>query len=270
MDNTTMYEDDFPGMSKKELLGARQPNRKPAQTLTQTVAPPGELLDAREGTGFDGGRGELKELQSHEHRHFKSPGPSKLEVESFLVGKPRAELAKNPRVPPPRQALEMGGAPVDPPKLTTYVREHIWLTASEPELRPTKAEKRKVQETWLERARELEPFEGSLELHHVVLHVPNAEGRVMTALGWGTTLLRDPLEAEEVSSPAVSGSTNSPAGARASSKTSASSLTRAATWIEAGRRMVREFPPPSHDVLGISGAAWWWRGDVETWMELGE
>ncbi|CAK9080707.1 unnamed protein product [Durusdinium trenchii] len=119
MDNTTMYEDDFPGMSKKELLGARQPNRKPAQTLTQTVAPPGELL----------------ELQSHEHRHFK---------------KPRAELAKNPRVPPPRQALEMGGAPVDPPKLTTYVREHIWLTASEPELRPTKAEKRKVQEVNME------------------------------------------------------------------------------------------------------------------------
>ena len=28
---------------------------------------------------------------------------------------------KPPRVPPPRQALEMGGAPVDPPKLTTYV-----------------------------------------------------------------------------------------------------------------------------------------------------
>ena len=39
------------------------------------------------------------------------------------------------------------------------------------------------------------PLAGSLELHHVVLHVPNAEGRVMTALGWGTTLLRDPLEA---------------------------------------------------------------------------
>lgn len=46
--------------TRQELLGARQPNRKPAQTLTQTVAPPGELLDAREGTGFDGGRGELK------------------------------------------------------------------------------------------------------------------------------------------------------------------------------------------------------------------
>ena len=28
------------------------------------------------------------------------------------------------------------------------------------------------------------PLAGSLELHHVVLHVPNAEGRVMTALAW--------------------------------------------------------------------------------------
>lgn len=32
-----------------------------------------------------------EELQSHEHRHFKSPGPSKLEVESFLVGRPGFE-----------------------------------------------------------------------------------------------------------------------------------------------------------------------------------
>ena len=35
--------------------------------------------------------------------------------------KPRADLAKNERVPPPRQALEMGGAARDPPKTTAYV-----------------------------------------------------------------------------------------------------------------------------------------------------
>ena len=38
----------------EDLLGARQPNRRPPATLTATVAPPGELL----------------ERQSHEHRHM--------------------------------------------------------------------------------------------------------------------------------------------------------------------------------------------------------
>eukprot|EP00438_Fugacium_kawagutii_P028918 Skav230016 [mRNA] locus=scaffold769:243114:257622:- [translate_table: standard] len=72
-----------------DLKGARQPNRRPPQTLTATVAPPGDLL----------------ENQSHEHRHFKQP---------------RADLAKNERVPPPLQALEMGGSAIDPPKKSNY------------------------------------------------------------------------------------------------------------------------------------------------------
>ena len=37
------------------------------------------------------------------------------------VRKPRADLAKNERVPPPRQALEMGGSAIDPPKKSAYV-----------------------------------------------------------------------------------------------------------------------------------------------------
>jgi len=112
MDSTTMYEDDYAGCSKKDLLGARQPNRRPPATLTATVAPPGDLL----------------ERQSHEHRHMT---------------KPRADLAKNERVPPPRQALEMGGSAIDPPKKSAYVREHIWLRPlEEPELLFTEKEKK--------------------------------------------------------------------------------------------------------------------------------
>lgn len=38
-----------------------------------------------------------------------------------VVRKPRADLAKNERVPPPRQALEMGGSAIDPPKKSAYV-----------------------------------------------------------------------------------------------------------------------------------------------------
>ena len=38
-----------------------------------------------------------------------------------VVRKPRADLAKNERVPPPRQALEMGGSAIDPAKKSAYV-----------------------------------------------------------------------------------------------------------------------------------------------------
>ena len=115
MDNTTMYEDDYVNCSQKQFKNARQANRRPPQTLTHTVSPPGDLL----------------ELRSHEHRHF---------------GVPRRDLAKAERVEPPRQALEMGGAAVDPPKRSNYTREHIWLTASEPQLMATGHEKQKLQE----------------------------------------------------------------------------------------------------------------------------
>ncbi|CAJ1380037.1 unnamed protein product [Effrenium voratum] len=85
MDGCSMYEGHFVGCSAKELQNARQPSRKPPQTLTHTVCPAGALL----------------ELQSHEHRRFAAPSGPGL---------------RSQRVKPPRPNLEMGGAAVDPAK----------------------------------------------------------------------------------------------------------------------------------------------------------
>ncbi|CAJ1341791.1 unnamed protein product [Effrenium voratum] len=106
MDGCSMYEGHFVGCSAKELQNARQPSRKPPQTLTHTVCPAGALL----------------ELQSHEHRRFAVPSGPGL---------------RSQRVKPPRPNLEMGGAAVDPAKRSAYSREHLWLTASEPQLLPS-------------------------------------------------------------------------------------------------------------------------------------
>eukprot|EP00434_Breviolum_minutum_P009255 symbB.v1.2.008156.t1/scaffold510.1/size193565/6 len=98
-----------------------------------------------------------------------------------------------------------------------------------------------------------EPVEGSLELHHAALHIP-ATNAPRCALSWGTNLARDPLEAEDVLPSASSNSPGAqPIAVRTNSKANSTSLSRAASWIEVGRRFVGEFPPPSHDVLGISG-----------------
>ncbi|CAJ1380042.1 unnamed protein product [Effrenium voratum] len=93
MDGCSMYEGHFVGCSAKELQNARQPSRKPPQTLTHTVCPAGALL----------------ELQSHEHRRFAAPSGPGL---------------RSQRVKPPRPNLEMGGAAVDPAKRSAYSREH--------------------------------------------------------------------------------------------------------------------------------------------------
>ena len=111
MDSTTVYEDEYAGCGTEALKGARQPNRKPPQKLTSTVCPPGDLL----------------ETKSHEQRHFQ---------------KPRQDILKAERVPPPRPCLQMGGAAIDPPKKSAYVREHIPLRSiSSPEIQATRQER---------------------------------------------------------------------------------------------------------------------------------
>ncbi|CAJ1380040.1 unnamed protein product [Effrenium voratum] len=60
--------------------------------------------------------------QSKEHRRFAAPSGPGL---------------RSQRVKPPRPNLEMGGAAVDPAKRSAYSREHLWLTASEPQLLPS-------------------------------------------------------------------------------------------------------------------------------------
>eukprot|EP00439_Symbiodinium_sp_Y106_P063138 s320_g9.t1 len=112
-----------------------------------------------------------------------------------------------------------------------------------------------------------EPLEGSFETHHIAIFVPGAS-ESSAALRWGTALTRSPLEVDDMPSPAVSSSpgplnagftSSHPASGRRDSKSklgSAAALTRAAAWIEVGRRLLvasAEFPAAASDALGIAG-----------------
>eukprot|EP00931_Biecheleriopsis_adriatica_P049869 TRINITY_DN28854_c0_g1_i1.p1 TRINITY_DN28854_c0_g1~~TRINITY_DN28854_c0_g1_i1.p1 ORF type:complete len:4156 (-),score=835.37 TRINITY_DN28854_c0_g1_i1:47-12514(-) len=117
----------------------------------------------------------------------------------------------------------------------------------------------------------LEPVEGSAELHHVALHAPSTAGpgvAPLVALSWGMPLARSPLDVDDGASILPSATSTTSVGSAASSSSPASaaaassklaateSLRRAASWTEAGRRLLvtgAEFPHASHDVLGVSG-----------------